>query len=196
VYIPYVVVGWVRRVATWHYVYGMTYKLYQVIGTTTTLHRTTNAANDLVKLTVNDKHRLITLDIKDLYVIIPLEETIDITRTQLLKYNNTQTTNQIITLLEGILRQNYFDFQGQIYQPDKGVAMGSPISSTMAKLFIQHLEDSHIKHLLDSKGVTFYSRYVIDILLPMTPHTPNPMQYYNTSAQYTTTYKSTQPQKM
>jgi hypothetical protein len=37
----------------------------------------------------NNKHRLITLDIKDLYVNIPLKETTDITRTQLLKNNNT-----------------------------------------------------------------------------------------------------------
>ena len=27
-------------------------------------------------------------------------------------------------------------FQEQIYQPDRGVAMGSPISGTMAKIFI------------------------------------------------------------
>ena len=41
--------------------------------------------------------------------------------------NNTQTADQITKLLEIILKQNYFMFQGQIYQPDKGVAMGSPI---------------------------------------------------------------------
>jgi len=30
--------------------------------------------NDLVKLTINDKHRLITFDIKDLYVNISLKK--------------------------------------------------------------------------------------------------------------------------
>jgi hypothetical protein len=105
------------------------------------------------------------LDIKDLYVNIPLKETIDITRTQLLKNSNTQTTNQIINPIEVILRQNYLVFQEQLYQPDKGVAMGSPISGTMAEIFIQHLEDSFIKHLLDSKSITFYSRYVDDIFI-------------------------------
>jgi len=102
-------------------------------------------------LTIHDKHRVITFDIKDLYVNIPLKEIIDITKTQLLKSNNTQTTNQIINLLEVILRQNYFAFQEQIYQPDKGVAMGSPFSGIMAEISIQHLEDSFIKHLLNSK---------------------------------------------
>jgi hypothetical protein len=119
---------------------------------------TTSLANVLVKFTINDKHRLITLDIKDLYVKIPLKETIDITRTQLLKNNNTQITNQIINLLETILKQNYLAFQQKIYHPDKEVTMGSPISGTIAEIFIQRLENTHIKHLLDSKSITVYAR--------------------------------------
>jgi len=71
---------------------------------------------------------------------------------QLLKNIDKQTTNQIITLLEVILGQDYFTFQDQIYQPEKGVAMGSPISGTMAEVFLQHLENIHIKHLLNSRN--------------------------------------------
>jgi len=29
--------------------------------------------------------------------------------------------------------------------------MGSPISGTMAEIFLQHIENTHIKHLLDTK---------------------------------------------
>ena len=54
-----------------------------------TTRNSTSLANGLVKVTITDKHRLITRDINDLYVNIPLKETIDITRTQLLKNNNT-----------------------------------------------------------------------------------------------------------
>ena len=68
--------------------------------------------------------------------------------------------NQIVQLLETILAQNYFTFQNQIYQPDKGIAMGSPISETVAEIFLQHLEKTHIKHLIDSKHLIFYARYV------------------------------------
>jgi hypothetical protein len=92
-----------------------------------TIFNSTSLSNNLANLTINNKHKLMTLDIKDLYVNIPLQETIDITRTQLLKHSSTQTTNQIISLLETVLRQNYFVLQEQIYKPDKGVAMGSPI---------------------------------------------------------------------
>jgi hypothetical protein len=118
-----------------------------------------------------------------LYVNIPLKETIDITRTQLLKNNNTQITNQIINLLEIILKQNYLAFQQQIYHPDKAVTMGSPISGTIAEIFIQHLENTHIKHLLDSESITFYARYVDDILIIYDSSHTNPNEitlYANT----------------
>jgi len=60
--------------------------------------------------------------------------------------------------------------------------MGSPISGTMAEIIIQHLEDSHIKHLLDSKGIIFYSRYVDDIFIICDSSYTNPnaiLQYTN-----------------
>jgi hypothetical protein len=111
----------------------------------------TNLATDLTKLKLNKNHILITYDIKDLYVNIPIDETITITKSMLLKNNNAQVTQQIITLMENILSQNYFTFQNKTYQPEKGVSMGSALSSTIAALFLQHLEDIQIKQLLDTK---------------------------------------------
>ena len=48
---------------------------------------------------------------------------------------------------------------------DKGIAMGSPISGTVAEIFLQHLEKTHIKNLIDSKHLIFYARYVDDIFI-------------------------------
>jgi len=121
-------------------------------------------ANELVNLKINSRHRLFTLNIKDLFVNILIQETLNLTRTQLNAHNDKQTTHQIMTLLNTILRQNYFSFLGQIYQPDKGVTMDLPISGTMAEIFLQ-LENSIIKHLIDAKILSFYTRYVDDILL-------------------------------
>ena len=117
-------------------------------------------AHDLTKLTISNSHGLITLDIKDLYVNIPILETVDIARTQLLKNDDRNTTEQICKLLEVVLQQNYFAFQEQVYQPTKGVAMGSRISGITAEIFLQYLEQSHVRSLLDSKHITFYARYV------------------------------------
>ena len=69
---------------------------------------------------------MITLDIKDLYVNIPIQETLQTARSQLHKYNDRTFTDQLCSLLEAILNQNYFTYQNQIYRPNKGVAMGSP----------------------------------------------------------------------
>jgi len=67
---------------------------------------TTNSnilTNAVTKLKIKPNHRLLTLNIKDLYVNIPISETIKITKNQLLKNNDIQITNRIITLLEIIL---------------------------------------------------------------------------------------------
>ena len=137
---------------------------------------------DLTRLNINSKHRLITLDIKDLYVYINIAETIDIT-TQLLKHNDPETTTQICTLLGVILQQNYFIFQEQIYQPDKGVAMGSPISGTIAEVFLQHLEHIYIGPLIETKRILFYTRYIDDILIIYDTESTN----HDYLAQYTNT---------
>jgi len=71
-------------------------------------------ANEMITLKINNKHGLLTLDVKDLYVNIIIREIIDITRTKFPTNNDRQTTNQIIALLEIILGQNYFSFQGLI----------------------------------------------------------------------------------
>jgi hypothetical protein len=68
-------------------------------------------AHNPTKLTINKNHRLSTLDIKDLYVNIPIRETIDITRAQLLKHYNRKTTSQICALLETTLNKTTLHFK-------------------------------------------------------------------------------------
>jgi len=43
-----------------------------------------------------------------------------------------------------ISSQNYFTFQNKIYQPEKGLSMGSPISNTIAEIFLNTFKDIHI----------------------------------------------------
>jgi len=114
------------------------------------VRNSTSLAADLVKLNLS-KDQLITYDIKDLDVNIPIEETLTITKSMLLKKNDAHVTQQIIILIEAVLSQNYFMFQNKIHQPEKGVSMGSPVSSTIAEIVLQHLENIHIKQLLDTK---------------------------------------------
>ena len=125
----------------------------------------TSLTNDIVKLTINNEHRMLNYDVKDLYVNIPIDENLKITESQLLTNNDKHKTKQITAILKNILAQNYFTFQDAIYHPNKGVTMGSPISGTMAEIFLQNIENRHLKQLLDSKNITFYTRYVDDIFI-------------------------------
>jgi hypothetical protein len=43
--------------------------------------------------------------------------------------------------------------------------MGSTISGIIAEIFLQHFKYKNIKHLLDTKNLAFYTRYVDDILI-------------------------------
>ena len=156
-------------------------KLYLNFDNYYTIDNSMTLDHDLTKPNINGHHRLMSLDIKDLYVNIPIRETIDITRQQLLKYNDVEIMLQICKLSETILQQNYFTFQDQIYQPAKGIAMGSPISGTIADIFLQYLEHIHIKPLLDSKWIVLYSQYIDDILIIYDNERTNP----NTLMQYT-----------
>jgi len=108
-------------------------------------------AEDLTKLKTQTNYKMMTYDIKDLYINTPIEETLMITKSLLLKHNDAQVTKQIITLLEVILQQNYCSLENILYQPKKGVSMGSPVSNTIAEIFLQYIEDTYLKQLLDKK---------------------------------------------
>jgi hypothetical protein len=115
-----------------------------------------NLANDLTNLPIHDNYRMITYDIKDLYVNIPINDTLTITKTLLKKQNDPQTTSQLLTLLETILQQNYLTYQDRIYKPEKGVSMGSPISNTITEIFLQHFESIFMKQLIETKHSLLY----------------------------------------
>jgi hypothetical protein len=80
------------------------------------------------------------------------------------KIDNT-TITQAATLLDTILKQNYLKSGNKLYQPQKGVAMGSPISGLIAEIFLQNYEQQLMKDILDSNKIIFYNRYVDDILI-------------------------------
>jgi hypothetical protein len=87
---------------------------------------------------LHENCRLRTFDIKDLYVNIPIGETLNITKTLLSKHDK-HVAKQTLKLLHTIIQQDYFTFQ-DIFQPDNGIAMGSSVSRIMAEIFLQYLK--------------------------------------------------------
>jgi len=54
------------------------------------------------------------------------------------------------------MKPNYFQYNERFLQPDKGIAMGSPISSTMAEVYLQYMEETYIKQWLGNKEIIYY----------------------------------------
>jgi hypothetical protein len=128
-------------------------------------------AEELLKLLrVDENMKLITLDIKDMYVNLPVTGIIQTASFWLYKHNNNnkRLNERILNMLNTNIKQNYFQYESQIFQPEKGLTMGSPVSSTIAEIYLQYLENIYIRHWLDSKEILFYKRYMDDILIYMT----------------------------
>jgi len=83
------------------------------------VNNSTNLTIDLTKLKLKENHKLLTSDIKELYVNIPTDETLTITKSMLLNSHDTQIPQQIITVMKLILSYNDFTFQNKTYQPEK-----------------------------------------------------------------------------
>jgi hypothetical protein len=42
---------------------------------------------------------------------------------------------------------------------DKDISMGSPISGTLAEIFLQCIENTHLNQILEEKSVVFFTRH-------------------------------------
>ena len=63
---------------------------------------------------------------------------------------------QTLELIKVILYQNYFQYNNKCYQPMKGIAMGSPLSSTLAEIYLQYFEELIIKHWIETNEIIYY----------------------------------------
>ena len=63
---------------------------------------------------------------------------------QELQLRTTMKVELIISLLEFCLKTTYFQFQGRFFQQLQGAAMGSPISPTVANLYMEDFETKAI----------------------------------------------------
>jgi hypothetical protein len=101
-----------------------------------------------------------------MYTSIPINELYDIIQESLV-HNSIpiEYKNEIMTLVKVILRQNYFQYNDELYLQKEGLAMGAPTSSIFAEIFIQYLEHTHIIEILQKHNIIDYYRYVDDILI-------------------------------
>ena len=64
-------------------------------------------------------------------------------------------------LFSGILSQSWL----YMIKPTKDTAMGSPTSSTLAKIYLQFFEELTIRQWLENGEISYYTRYADGILI-------------------------------
>ena len=84
----------------------------------------------------------------------------------------------IIQLLGFCLHYTYFSFQGQFYEQEKGAAMGSPVSSMVANLYMEHFERTA---LTIAPTPRLWMRYMDDtFVIQQGEHKQNFLEHINT----------------
>ena len=127
---------------------------------------------------------LCTLDITSLYTNIPHSEGLQAIKEFLAIHrdiNAVPNNSYIIELLQVVLTNNYFDFNGKHYHQKSGTAMDTKLAPSYANLFMSKFEQAHVYtyHLQP----TLWKRFIDDIFL-IRPHGMDSLvefiQYLNT----------------
>ena len=105
--------------------------------------------SNTIRTQSKEQIKMVTLDIKDLNVNLPIQGITQTTKFWLNKNNNNrELIERTLYMLQIILKQNYFQHNEHQFQPKKkggGIAMGYPISSTKVEVYPQYLEEK-LKH--------------------------------------------------
>ena len=112
--------------------------------------------------------KLITIDVVGLYTNIPHNEL----ETAIMHYLSTDNFNndlppveEIIKIMNHILKNNTFNFEKQIYKQEFGTAMGTPMAPTISNLFMGWLEEKILTNSPVPIDCIFWKRYIDDIFL-------------------------------
>jgi hypothetical protein len=75
----------------------------------------------------------------------------------------------LISLVELVLEQDYFTHNNSFYKQTFGLEMGAPTMPILSEIYLQYLEHHSIFKILYSQQTKVYFWYVDDILLFITP---------------------------
>ena len=101
------------------------------------------------------------------------------------------SVDDIIKLLEFVLKTTYFVFRDTIYQQRFGMAMGSPVSPIACNLFMENLEKKAIKNAPVEIRPRLWKRYVDDVLAIIPAGTEERLNSYLNSVDETNSIKFT-----
>jgi hypothetical protein len=111
-------------------------------------------------------YKLASLDVTNLYSNIPVLETKTILA-DILTQNiiDPKAQQELLKWFDVITKENYFAHKEQIVFEHDGLAMGVLSLGLITEIFIQHVEHSHLTHLMRKHNIINYCRYMDDILI-------------------------------
>ena len=122
----------------------------------------------LNNINCSETNILTSLDITSLYTNIPLKETLDLICNKIYADGETfhnMPKREFGKLLDLCCNNNHFIFNGTFYKQIDGVAMGSPLSATLANAFLSHHEKLWLEECPPDFKPIIYKRYVDDTFL-------------------------------
>jgi hypothetical protein len=127
-----------------------------------------------------------------MYTHVPTDELADIIKS-LCNSNmiDNELRNELVTILNSILKQNYFQFADLFYLQETGLAMGSPASCVLSETYLQHIESLYITNILLQNHIIGYFRYVYDVLIIYNNSITNIKEVFNSFNNMTSNLKFT-----
>ena len=145
--------------------------------------------NKIKDISIEEGETITSYDVSALFTCVPPDEAVNVVREFLLNDTalNERTKlspDQVCSLLELCLNTTYFVYNGRFYRQRHGCAMGSPVSSIVVNLFMEHFERQALDSYTGTPPTHWY-RYVddtwvkikVDQLVPFFDHINNVNQY-------------------
>ena len=132
-----------------------------------TLNNSFEFFDEIRSMDLKDKF-IVSMDIESLYTNIPVKETINIITDLLYENDNSfrnMGKNDFKKILESVTSNTYFIFNSIYYKQLDGLAMGSPLSATLANVFLCYHERRWIDNCPVNFKPQFYRRYMDDTFI-------------------------------
>ena len=122
-------------------------------------------AKEVANMEISEDEVMVSFDVVSLFTAIPVNKACDYIRNKLnnditLPSRTSLTTDDIISLLDFTLSNNYFVYNNCVYKQVHGCAMGSPVSPIVANLCMEVVEELAINTSTVAPRV--WKRYVDD----------------------------------
>ncbi|XP_063955552.1 uncharacterized protein LOC135154173 [Lytechinus pictus] len=138
---------------------------------------TTDFLNKIKSAPLTSDSILVTMDVKSLYTNIPHDQGVEALRIFLQKQGTPdQEIEDLSSMVDFILKHNYFEFNEKYYLQCKGTAMGTKMAPAYANLYMAVLEEDFLSKC--SLKPSLYIRYIDDIFL-IWPHTEDDLASFH-----------------